>query len=62
MSLQVAIVQGIGFLCLEIVRPVLTGLFPLLHQSLNCYHLLREMSVEGRVGSEVRLIELDTRL
>ena len=44
------------------LRLVLTGLLPLLHQPLNFYHLLHKISLEGRVGFEVRSSKLDIGL
>ena len=43
-------------------RLVLTNLYPLLHHSLNWYHLLCEMSGVEREGSMVRSSELETGL
>lgn len=40
----------------------MTDLYPLLHQSLNWYHLLREISVEERLCSKVRSTEQETGL
>ena len=41
---------------------VLADLYPLLHQSLNRFQSLREMSVEERIRSKVRSSELETGL
>ena len=44
------------------LSPVLVNLCPLLHQSLNWFQSLREMSMEERVGSKVRSSELEMGL
>ena len=43
-------------------RPILNDLYPLLHRSLNWYHLLCEMSMEERKGFVVRSTELEIGL
>ena len=43
-------------------RAVLADFYPLLHQSVNWYHLLCEMSMEERECSTVRSSELETGL
>ena len=43
-----------------VYRPVLTGMCPLLNQSLHWHQLLCEMFIEGRVDPGVRSSDLDT--
>jgi len=44
-----------------VFRPILTGLCPLLSQSLHWHQLLCKMSIEGRVDPGVRSSDMDIR-
>lgn len=44
------------------LSPIMVNLCPLLHQPLNWFQSLHEMSMEERVGSKVKSSELETGL